>query len=228
MFWVGLMDSNGLIQVNHWKYLNLQYRLIIKLENLKSNYNMLILISKIIGGSVKIIENKKFIIWIVNDKKEIEKIIKIFDKYPLLTIRKNNQLSFLKECLKNNNIENYFKNRELKYNNSNRLININSILKSKYFKSWISGYIESEGNFIIRKNKNISFKISQKNEKWILEWMKENYKIKSMIRKSKDNIYSIETYDKIKIKEIIKHFNKFPLLGFKNESLNNFIGVLNN
>jgi hypothetical protein len=42
MFWVGLMDGDGSIQVNHWHKQSLQYRLVIKLKNLKSNYNMLI------------------------------------------------------------------------------------------------------------------------------------------------------------------------------------------
>jgi len=29
MFWVGLMDGDGSIQVNHWRKLSLQYRLVI-------------------------------------------------------------------------------------------------------------------------------------------------------------------------------------------------------
>ena len=47
-FWVGLMDGNGNIQININKK-KLEYRLIIKLNSLKSNYNMLITIAKTIG-----------------------------------------------------------------------------------------------------------------------------------------------------------------------------------
>jgi hypothetical protein len=54
MFWVGLMDGDGSIQVNHWRNKSLQFRVIIKLSNIKSNYNMLIDIAKVIGGSVRI------------------------------------------------------------------------------------------------------------------------------------------------------------------------------
>ena len=54
MFWVGLMDGDGSIQVNHWRNKSLQFRVIIKLSNIKSNYNMLIEIAKVIGGSVRI------------------------------------------------------------------------------------------------------------------------------------------------------------------------------
>ena len=42
MFWVGLMDGNGNIQINHFRKKSLQYRLIIKLNYNKLNYNMLI------------------------------------------------------------------------------------------------------------------------------------------------------------------------------------------
>src|SRR6266498_5414355 len=31
-FWVGLMDGDGSIQVNHWRKKDLQYRLVIKLQ----------------------------------------------------------------------------------------------------------------------------------------------------------------------------------------------------
>jgi len=49
------MDGNGSIQVNHKGKQSLQYKLIIKLSNIKSNYNMLVKIAKIIGGTVRIL-----------------------------------------------------------------------------------------------------------------------------------------------------------------------------
>jgi len=52
------MDGNGNIQVNYSHKEYLQYRLIIKLSNVKSNYNMLVKIAKVIGGTV-IITNKE-------------------------------------------------------------------------------------------------------------------------------------------------------------------------
>jgi cytochrome c oxidase subunit 1 len=62
MFWVGLMDGNGSIQVNHWKKKSLQYRLVIKLSYIRSNYTMLIKIAKVMGGSVRITEKDRFVI----------------------------------------------------------------------------------------------------------------------------------------------------------------------
>ena len=99
VFWVGLMDGDGSIQVNHWRYKSLQYRLVIKLSNIISNYNMLIKIAKVIGGNVRITGKGKEVIWVINDKEIVKKIIKIFDTYPLLTSRKICQLEFLKKCL---------------------------------------------------------------------------------------------------------------------------------
>lgn len=89
MFWVGLIDGEGSIQVNHWRKQSLQYRLVIKLSNLKSNYNMLVEIAKVVGGTVRITGKKADVIWVVNKKEEIIEIIKIFDTYPPLTSKKS-------------------------------------------------------------------------------------------------------------------------------------------
>jgi hypothetical protein len=48
------MDGDGSIQVNHGRQQSLQYRLVIKLSNIKSNYNMLVEIAKVVGGTVRI------------------------------------------------------------------------------------------------------------------------------------------------------------------------------
>jgi LAGLIDADG endonuclease len=105
MFWVGLMDGDGSIQVNHWRKLSLQYRLVIKLAFTKSNYDMLIKIAKVIGGSVIITGKGEDVLWVVNRKETIQEIIKIFDVYPLLTSRKICQLKFLKTCLLKNSVD---------------------------------------------------------------------------------------------------------------------------
>lgn len=61
-FWVGLMDGDGSIQVNHWRKKCIQYRLIIKLKYCSENLFMLNLICKNIGGKVRIIKNNEFVI----------------------------------------------------------------------------------------------------------------------------------------------------------------------
>ena len=65
------MDGDGSIQVNHWREQSLQYRLVIKLSNISSNYNMLIEIAKVVGGTVRITGKGADVIWVVNKKEEV-------------------------------------------------------------------------------------------------------------------------------------------------------------
>lgn len=108
MFWVGLMDGDGSIQVNHWREQSLQYRLVIKLSNIPSNYNMLIEIAKVVGGTVRITGKGSYVIWVVNKKQEIEEIIKIYDTYPPLTSKKNLSTCILKNMFNWNFGKNLF------------------------------------------------------------------------------------------------------------------------
>lgn len=210
-FWVGLMDGDGSIQVNHWRRKNLQYRLIIKLKFDPRNLQMLNLIKEDIGGRVRIIKNE-YIIWVVDNKISIINIIKIFEKYPPLTYRLNAQLLFMKNCLINNDIKMYFDQRNKKY--LFRDIFIQNI-DSNYFNEWLSGFIEAEGSFSLRIRKNHSFNIGQKNEKFLIEYIKTHFKIQSQVRCNKGNFWIIETYRKSTLLNIIEHCDKYPLLGQK-------------
>ena len=144
------MDGDGSIQVNHWRMKSLQYRLIIKLSNTSNNnYIMLMKIAKVIGGTVKEVNHKKEVVWVVDKKETIINIIYIFNDYPPLTSRLICQLEFLKICLKNSSVESYLKNRNHKYASQ---LNIVKQLNEKfiipdYFSSWLSGFIEAEGCF---------------------------------------------------------------------------------
>lgn len=224
MFWVGLMDGDGSIQVNHWRKQSLQFRLVIKLSNLKSNYNMLVKIATVIGGSVRITGRDKDVIWVVNKKETIQEIIKIFYSYPLLTSKKICQLEFLKKCLLKNSVNNYLYSRNNKYNNQNYIITSNPLNSGipDYFQAWLSGFIESEGCFSIRKNNNDSFSIGQNDDIYLIKAIKQFFEAKIEIRNPSRKFYSIEIYKKETLQKIINHFNNYPLLGEKAESLKFF------
>lgn len=226
MFWVGLMDGDGSIQVNHWRYKSLQYRLVIKLSNITSNYNMLIKIAKVIGGTVRITGKGKDVIWVVNSKETIKDIIKIFDLYPLLTSKKICQLEFLKTCLLENSVYLYLANRNSKYINQLTIIKsdpfgqeINCFALPNYFNGWLSGFIEAEGCFSIRKDNNHSFSIGQNDDLYLINAIKQFLGATNIVRNPKSNFYFIEIYKKEILKTIINHFNNYPLLGEKAESL---------
>jgi hypothetical protein len=55
------MDGKGSIQINKKKK-KLLFRLIIKLDYTKANFDMLIIIAKVISGTVRIINQKKEVI----------------------------------------------------------------------------------------------------------------------------------------------------------------------
>ena len=229
MFWVGLMDGDGSIQVNHWRNQSLQYRLVIKLSNITSNYNMLIKIAKVIGGSVRITGKGKDVIWVVNRKETIQEIIRIFDTYPPLTSKKICQLEFLKTCLLENSVDSYLSNRNSKYINQPVIINSdlfglerNSFTLPDYFKGWLSGFVEAEGCFSIRKNNNYSFSIGQNDDIYLINAIKQFFGATNAVRNPYSNFYSIEIYKKETLKFIINHFNNYPLLGEKAESLQKF------
>lgn len=232
MFWVGLMDGDGSIQVNHWRHQSLQYRLIIKLSNITSNYNMLIKIAKVIGGSVRITGGGKDVIWVVNKKETVQEIIKIYDSYPPLTSRKICQLEFLKTHLCLNSVDKYLSSRNSKYINQPQIINSNPIRSypvperagyggglPHYFNGWVSGFIEAEGCFSIRKNNNHSFSIGQNDDIYLINAIKQFFGTANAVRNAYSNFYSIEIYKKETLKLIINHFNNYPLLGEKAESL---------
>jgi cytochrome c oxidase subunit 1 len=224
-FWVGLMDGNGSIQVNHYQMKILQYRIIIKLNYLESNYKMLIKIAKIIGGTVIILKNKKEVIWIVDKKDTILKIIDIFTIYPPLTSRLICQIKFLKVCLNNVSVKDYLKNRNSKYNNQVSIVenyNKNYTLPF-YFPIWLSGFIEAKGNFSINKKGNLSFSIRQNLDFYLLKNIKLFFNLNTNIKNSIKNDYIIETYNKETLTGIIRHCIDYPLLGEKLESFNKFI-----
>lgn len=220
-FFIGLLEGDGSIQVNHWKLKYLQFRMIIKLKNLKDNYKMLINISKTIGGKVRLTNKKKFVIWVVDDKNEIERILEEIKIYPLFTSRKICQKKFIKNCLKNNNIEYYLENKNKKYEQLEDILKSKPFKKSintEYFKKWLAGFTEAEGCFSIRKNNNHSFSLSQKNEIYLMEEIKKILKASNKIRRTKDNMYILEIYKKETLLEIKEFFKEHPLLGEKKNS----------
>lgn len=225
MFWVGLMDGDGSIQVNHWREKSLQYRLIIKLSNLPSNYKMLIEIAKVVGGTVRITGKGADVIWVVNKKQEVQEIIKIFDTYPPLTSKKICQLAFLKTYLTESDadVDSYLLNRNFKYNQQLAIIKSNTNFNlPDYFNGWLSGFIEAEGCFSIRKSNNHSFSIGQNDDFYLIEAIKLYFEVTNKVRNPYGNFYFLEVYKKEVLSKIIVHCNNYPLLGQKLESLKKF------
>jgi hypothetical protein len=223
-FWVGLMDGEGSIQVNHWRFKNLQYRLVIKLKYCSENLIMLNLIASHIGGNVRTVQNNQFVIWVVNDRKQINNIIKIFVSYPPLTSRLRAQLAFMLECFEQANVEWYLNARDKKYLiTKTKILDITSG-ENSYFNEWLSGFIEAEGCFSIRTYaNNHSFSIGQNDDKYIIEKIKSHFDIANQVRKKGNKFWFIEVYRKSTLINIINHCIEYPLLGEKILSFIKFV-----
>jgi LAGLIDADG endonuclease len=243
MFWVGLMEGDGSIQVNHLRKSSLQYRLVIKLSNLTSNYEMLVKIAKVIGGNVRITGKDTDVIWVVNSKETVQKIIKIFDIYPLLTSKKICQLRFLQECIIRNSVDWYLLNRNYKYNEQLSIINSGmlhsrlyknncengddlpekgTLILPNYFCAWFSGFIEAEGCFSIRKSNSHSLSIGHNDDIYLINAIKEYINTTNKVRNPYRNFYFLEVYQKETLRFIINHIKFYPLLGEKAESFKNW------
>lgn len=189
---------------------------------------MLIKIAKVIGGSVRVTGKGQDVIWVVNRKETIKEIIRIFDTYPPLTSKKICQLEFLKRCLLENSVDSYLSNRDYKYEKQLAILNSDpfglerkSFALPNYFKGWLSGFIEAEGCFSIRKSNNHSFSIGQNDDLYLINAIKQFFGTTNTVRNYR-NSYSRASSRKETLEKILNHFNNYPLLGEKAESLQKF------
>jgi hypothetical protein len=230
VFWVGLMDGDGSIQVNHWRHKSLQFRLVIKMANQPGNVYMLKLISNTIGGYVSYPKSNGVtsVVWKIDDRKIIQSIISIFEQYPPLTSRLTCQLSFLKECLAHNSVERYLQSRDNKFLAQHDIIQKfnSSFTVPYYFNAWLSGFVEAEGCFALRTTGYPSFSIGQNNDLYLLNTINQHFGgINKVINKSK-LFYLLEVYRKSVLRTIGAHFVNYPLLGHKYVSYNKWLAVI--
>jgi hypothetical protein len=242
-FFVGLLEGDGTITTNiNSSNKSIRVRIVIALKNENNNHSMLNKIQKIIGGRVVIERQDKYVTWIASNKSDINKVLFILSRYPLLTVRKQCQLEFAKNCLLYKDVDNFMLNRNNMYKNMNDLLvklNQNKDFKLPlYFNSWLSGFIEAEGNFSLVFNekgylRKSSFNIGQNDELHILNMIKYYFQSENKIIKDKKKIkfrgnttdsdyYRLYLYNALSRKLLFEHFEKYPLLGEKKLSYSKF------
>ena len=245
-FFVGLLEGDGTITTDlgtSKKYIRV--RIVIALKNEKNNQMMLNKLQEIIGGRVVIERQNKYVTWIASSQSDVNKVLLILARYPLLTIRKQCQLEFAKNCLLYKDFDNFILNRKNMYKNKKDFLDIlnnnttcGEIKLPFYFKPWLSGFIEAEGNFNLVFNdkgylRKSAFSIGQLDELHILNMIKFYFQSENKITKDKKKInfkgnttnsdyYRLSLYNALSRKLIFEHFEKYPLIGEKKLSYSKF------
>jgi hypothetical protein len=118
-FFVGLLEEDGSISVNsRGKNRNITWvRFQISLKNSPENVIILNKIKEVVGGRAIIERKDKYVTWLAYKKEELNNILKIISKYPLLTSKKQCQLEFAKNCILNPSKDYCIRNKGKMYDN---------------------------------------------------------------------------------------------------------------
>ncbi len=230
---VGLVDGNGTFNIYFDRNKNKSI-FTFKIALSKYNAQMLYYIKTKLGiGSVIITspnsKDSNIITFRIKDSKHIRDIIlPIFDKYPLLTIKRHKYLIF-KRCLlislnssltqeeKDRQIRLIYKDKESKDYISDawkgltieNLKNDNILVKHIMSKAWLAGFIETKGNFTYVKKDSTrvihSFSITHKDE-IVLYGIKTLLKINTNVLWNKKGFYSLNTTNSRNVEYIIDFF----------------------
>lgn len=209
-FFLGILEGDGSIQVNHWKKRYLQFRFIIKLKYTVANYDMCAKIRQ----NLKIMNlhiRHGYVVMVEDDRTKISKIMEIIEKYGLLLTHRRKQYAFFKYCLNNRiSYSEYAHIKSLKdlWSGFEGIVDFKSaeLLQFKHWPNWLCGFTEAEGCFCIRKNHSHSFSISQKNGYEVLSAIKNTFSIPNKIRPT-TRVHVIETYAGKVLQEIINFYS---------------------
>ena len=150
---------------------------------------------------------------LIRDQKGIdEKVIPLFEEYPLRTEKKYSYEKYLESYKVWKDTESSQREKILKIKNikeSAKKVEEKTNLK-EMTKSWIIGFTEAEGSFYLtNKDKERiehGFGITQKNDKGVLQEIKEKLKIKPEVRWNKKGFWTLDTTNKECIKRIKKYY----------------------
>lgn len=205
-YFVGLLEGNGNIIVDYINDKKKRIKIVIKLINVDENKQMINILIKYIGG--KIVYNNKYISLVISNRSDLTKVFMILAKYPLLTTNKLCQLDYAKLFINdytNISKDEFIKLTHNKYNKQSYLLSIfnNKFTTPYYFPGWLSGFIESQGQF---KLTNSQFIINF-NELYIINAINLYFNINNT-----NNVI----INKHNISILNKHLESYPLLGYKN------------
>ena len=221
-FFLGLLEGDGSIQVNHWRKFSLQFRIIIKLKYTSANYAMCAKIRQQLG-IMNLHIRRGFVIMVEDHRIRLLEIMAIIDKYGLLLTHQRRQYAFFKYCYNNRITYNeyaHIKNLKESWFGFNSINNYNSefLLQLSHWPNWLAGFSEAESCFCIRSNGSHSFSIAQKDGIEVLTAIKNTFKIPNKIRsRSTSQIYFLETYRGEVLQNICDFYSSPNVVGLLGE-----------
>lgn len=224
-FFVGLIDGDGSIQVNHWRETILQFRIIIKLKYTGGNHPMLKQLSKVLNiGQIYI--QKKYVLLQIDHKTEIDVVLGILTDYPLVTTNAYTRYLFLRFCFLNRiSLKEYQFMKHFLEPVFRKLTPL-ELTNLSYFDNWFVGFTTAQGCFCIRSNGSHSFGISQASDHYILEGVSTKFSLPNQVRliavKNGKPIYLIGTHNRNSLARVIDFFSRNDIISLGGEKLFQF------
>jgi cytochrome c oxidase subunit 1 len=224
-FFVGLIDGDGSIQVNHWRDTILRFRIIIKSKYTGGNHLMLKQLSKVPNiGQIYI--QRKYVLLQIDHKTEIEVVLGILTDYPLVTTNAYTRYLFPRfRFLNRISLKEYQFMKHFLESVSRKLTPL-ELTNLSYFDNWFVGFATAEGCSCIGLNGSHSFSISKASDHYILEGVKTKFslpnRVRSIAAKNGKPIHSIGTHNRNSLARVIDFFSRNDIISLGGEKLFQF------
>lgn len=216
MFFLGLLEGDGSIQVNHWKKRCLQYRFVIKLAYTDANYHMCAKLRSELG-IMNVHVRDDYVIMVEDHRSKILHIMAIIDNYGLLLMHTRKRYAFFKYCFINKlNYSEYAHIKTLADTWSGfdhiKPYTRFELVQAIHWPNWLCGFTEAEGCFSIRKSNNHSFSISQKNGCEVIHAIKTFFNASNKVRQT-TRVNSIEMYATAVLTPLVAWYDSDNVIG---------------
>ena len=200
VYLLGLIESDGSIlcylEKNKGKlYFRSELSIGLEEEDIKLCY----WVRRLLGcGTVRKVNNsegkeRKVSRYQLRSKKLInEKIIKAYEEYPPITRNKAIRVEWFKRCYEKNVLIKKPGKEGVKMKRG----------KGGYIKDWIIGFIEGDGSFYIKKSGVVGFNVVQKEDKEVIERIREEIGIKRKINE-REGVYTITAESREDIERVV-------------------------
>lgn len=232
-FLVGVIDGDGYIQCRKKSNGYIEFNLVITFQN-RDLATFEYILSKLHFGVIAKVDSKLSKLVLYNFELKYV-LVPLLLKHGLFFLTENriNQYNLLLYTL-DNNIKKWEFLPEVIPNYSNITLDnpINILRNVWYFKDWLVGFVIAEGSFFVQANKEISFSVSQKGNKILIETIHFLFKPSRAIYYSESKDVSLVRMSSVKdIQKVVNFFSfqdNYHLVGYKKDSYEIWLKALKN